>query len=806
MIVYTATKQQFVDDVRANAIADIIENEVSRKLNRNSPKNEFISWKNSLQYMFNVLHDDDIPASAGVSIEYNIPLTNRRVDFILTGKDANRRDTAVIVELKQWQEVEVTHKDAIVKTRFQHGEKETNHPSYQAWSYAALIEDYNETVRNESIALLPCAYLHNMKARDAINDDFYAQHLKKAPVFISPDALKLSEFLKKSVKYGDSDNIMYRIEHGKIKPSKNLADALASMLDGNPEFLMIDEQKLVFETALDLAHKAQQGNKQTLIVKGGPGTGKSVVAINLLTELIKRELLTQYVSKNAAPREVFKKMLTGSRKKTHIDNMFKGSGGYIDTPENTFGALLVDEAHRLNEKSGLYGNLGENQIKELINASRFNVFFIDEAQRVTLKDIGSIQTIHQWADKCQSTVTELDLVSQFRCNGSDGYLAWIDNSLQIRETANPTLEDIDYDVKIFDDPNELRKAIIDKNRVNNKARMVAGYCWEWASKKDKDAMDIIIPEFNFEAQWNLTDDGSLWLIAENSVEQIGCIHTCQGLELDYIGVIIGNDFIVRDGKVVIQPLEHPSRDKALSGIRGRLKKEPEAALIAATEVIKNTYRTLMTRGQKGCFIFCTDQETREYFQQIAGRQLEQEDPAELEASNAHSRSYRGLDLPVVSFEQAKPYQGYVPIFDLEVAAGGFSDQQDLENAGNPEDSEWVQLPEHINTTQGMFVTRVVGESMNKRIINGSWCLFKANPGGSRNGKIVLVQHRDIEDPDHGGTYTVKTYHSEKLEEDGVLVNQRIVLKPETNAYGFSRIVIEGGCEGLVVVGEFLSVL
>jgi phage repressor protein C with HTH and peptisase S24 domain len=175
-------------------------------------------------------------------------------------------------------------------------------------------------------------------------------------------------------------------------------------------------------------------------------------------------------------------------------------------------------------------------------------------------------------------------------------------------------------------------------------------------------------------------------------------------------------------------------------------------------------------------------------------------------SNAHSRSYRGLDLPVVSFEQAKPYQGYVPIFDLEVAAGGFSDQQSLENAGNPEESEWVQLPEHINTTQGMFVTRVVGESMNKRIINGSWCLFKANPGGSRNGKIVLVQHRDIEDPDHGGTYTVKTYHSEKIEEDGVLVNQRIVLKPETNAYGYSPIVIEDSREELVVVGEFLVIL
>ncbi|WP_299077998.1 DNA/RNA helicase domain-containing protein [uncultured Paraglaciecola sp.] len=557
--------------------------------------------------------------------------------------------------------------------------------------------------RNESIALLPCAYLHNMKVRDAINDDFYAEHIKKAPVFISPYVLK---------------HTMYRIEHGKIKPSKNLADALASMLDGNPEFLMIDEQKLVYETALDLA---QQGHKQTLIVKGGPGTGK----------------------------------------KTHID-----------TPENNFGALLVDEAHRLNEKSGLYGNLGENQIKELINASRFNVFFIDEAQRVTLKDIGSIQTIHQWADKCQSTVTQLDLVSQFRCNGSDGYLAWIDNSLQIRPTAHlglkSTLEDIDYDVKVFDDPNELRKAIFEKNRVNNKARMVAGYCWEWASKKDKTAMDIIIPEFNFEAQWNLTDDGSLWLIAEKSVEQIGCIHTCQGLELDYIGVIIGNDFVIRDGEVVIQPLEHPGRDKALS----------------------STYRTLMTRGQKGCFIYCTDQETREHFQKITSRQLEQEASNELDSAGLYGGAYKGLDLPVVSFEQAKPYQGYVPIFDLEVAA---------------QNNEWVQLPDHINTTEGMFVTRVVGESMNRRIINGSWCLFKANPGGSRNGKIVLVQHRDIEDPDHGGTYTVKMYHSEKIEEDGVLVNQRIVLKPETNAYGYSPIVIEDG-GGIGSSGEIFIIV
>lgn len=792
MIVYSATKRKFVEDVRSNRIAEIIENEVLRKLNRNSPRNERLSWENSLQYMSQILWDEAIPDSAGVAIEYNLPMTNRRVDFIFTGKDHERNDTAIIVELKQWQEVKKTNKDAIVKTRFQHGEKETNHPSYQAWSYSALIEDYNETVRQESIRLRPCAYLHNMKSREVINDPFYAEHTAKAPIFISQDALKLSEFLKRYVRYGDSDDIMYRIEHGVIKPSKHLADALVSMLDGNPEFLMIDEQKLVYETALNLAHSAQQGEKHTLIVKGGPGTGKSVVAINLLTELTRRQILVQYVSKNAAPREVFKKKLTGSRKKTHIDQMFKGSGAYTEVEVNKFGALLIDEAHRLNEKSGLYGNLGENQIKELIVASRFNIFFIDEAQRVTLQDIGSIEAITNWALELNSTVTELDLVSQFRCNGSDGYLAWVDNSLQVRETANSTLDDIDYEVKVFDDPHQLRAAIVGKNRINNKARLVAGYCWDWASKKDKSAFDIVISEYDFKAQWNLTEDGSLWMIAEHSVEQIGCIHTCQGLELDYIGVIIGDDFVIRDGIAITDAGKRSTNDRSIRGFKTMFKKDPNKACQLSTEIIKNTYRTLMTRGQKGCYIFCTDPETREYFKALS--QYHEEPSQTLPCP------YQGLDLPIVSFDEARPYETHVPIYDLHAAAGDFSETQTIE------EFQWVELPSHINVSEGMFVMCVVGESMNRRIPNGSWCLFKANPGGTRNGKAVLVQHRDIEDPDHGGSYTVKVYHSEKTVEDEIILNRKIILKPDTNAFGYSPIVLEDVSEDLMVVGEYLVVV
>ena len=795
MLVYSGNKKKFIDDVNANAIENIILSEFQRKLFKRPSKNEVLSWKNSMQYMFKILIDSEIPQDSGVSIEYVLPLTSKRIDFILTGKDEEKRETAIIIELKQWSEVKKTSKDGVVKTFLAGSERETNHPSYQAWTYAALIEDYNETVRQEDIRLMPCAYLHNLISSSAINDSFYDAHTKKAPVFISSDAKRLADFLKKYVKYGDSDNIMYRIEHGRIKPSKGLADSLASMLSGNREFLMIDDQKLVYEAAIDLAHKAQQGKKQVLIVEGGPGTGKSVVAINLLVELTKREMNTQYVSKNAAPREVFAAKLTGTMTKTKINNMLKGSGSYIDTESSFFDALIVDEAHRLNEKSGLYGNQGEHQVKEIINASRLAIFFLDENQRVTLNDIGSLEEIEAWSNKFGAAIYRMELKSQFRCNGSDGYLAWLDFALQIRDTANTTLENIDYDFKVFDSPVKLREEIIQKNAVNNKARLVAGYCWKWASKKEKSAMDIQIPEYGFEAQWNLSTDGSLWIISPESVREIGCIHTCQGLEVDYIGVIIGPDLVVRNGKVITDASKRDSRDKTIRGYKKLLKEKPDEAARVTDDIIKNTYRTLMTRGQKGCYLFCTDKETNEYFSKliVQARQVRELTLEE---------KYSGLNLRVFSAQEAKAYVNSVPVYNLKIAAGDFSEYQ---IAG---DFDWVELPEHIRVADGCFVAQVLGESMNKRIPNGSWCLFKANPGGSREGKIVLVQHRDIQDVEQGGHYTVKEYYSEKTDAgvDG-WHHSRIILRPRSNAIGYKDIVLtEDQVIDLRVVGEYVAIL
>ena len=622
MIVYSTTKRGFLDDAASN-IEDKIRSCVKDKLNIDVKpgSGEYESWKNSLgNAMYHAMNSHKIPDDAGVAIEYSIPRTRNRIDFLITGQDSEGREKVIIVELKQWTDIQATEKDAMVLTRLKQGLGEHLHPSYQAWSYSTLLYGFNATVYEEKIELEPCAYLHNCIDEAVIKDTFYGDYLQKAPAFCKGDKEKLQDFIVKFIKYGDKKNTLYRIDNGDIRPSKNLADSLASMIKGNPEFIMIDDQKIVYETALSLAKKSSKENKNVLIVEGGPGTGKSVVAINLLVAVTKLGLNTQYVTKNAAPRAVFESKLTKTLKKTAFSNMFSGSGSYINCEPNTFDALFVDEAHRLNEKSGMFKNMGENQIKEIMEAAKCSIFFIDEDQKVTWGDIGENKEIEKWANKIGAKLQYLKLESQFRCNGSDGYLAWLDNILQIEETANKTLDDIKYDFEVVDSPIALRDFIFEKNKIDNKARLVAGYCWNW-TKKDKNAKDISIPEYDFAMKWNLASDGNIWIISPNSVNEIGCIHTCQGLEVDYVGVIIGPDLIVRDGKVITDPSKRAKTDASLKGYKKDFKENPEAAAKKADAIIKNTYRTLMTRGMKGCYIYCTDKETEIYFRKALTGQV-----------------------------------------------------------------------------------------------------------------------------------------------------------------------------------------
>ena len=623
MIVYSATRGEFTEDVNNNLIESRIAEEFTKRLGHRTSPNEIRSWRNSLGYMNTALQQGDIPEDAGVAIEFVIPSTSKRVDFLLSGKSNQDKETVVIVELKQWENVSKTDKPSIVKTFVGRGIREMVHPSYQAWTYKAFIEDFNTEVQRSKIDLVPCSYLHNCIDTSEIISDFYDDDLNAAPLFGRHDARKIADFLNEHIVYGDHSRIVQRIEKGKLRPSKHLVDHLVSLLEGNQEFTMIDDQKVVYETALEFATRANQtksAGKQVLLVEGGPGTGKSVVAINLMVELIKRGLVAQYVTRNTAPREVFEAKLQGSFKKTQITNLFKGAGSYIDEPTQPLGALIVDEAHRLSLKSGRFGNLGENQVKEIIRAANSSIFFLDEDQRVILNDVGDREEIKKWSQEYGATLREIKLESQFRCNGSDGYLSWINNVLQIRETANMTLDGIDYDFRVLDSPNELRQSILEKHDENFQARMVAGYCWDWVSKKDPTQMDVVLPEFDFAMQWNLNSDGSTWIIKPDSISEIGCIHTCQGLELDYVGVIIGLDFVVRGGEVHTDANKRAKYDRTIKGFKNMQKENPQLARAETDSIIRNTYRTLMTRGQKGCYIYCVDPETNSYFKNAIRKQ------------------------------------------------------------------------------------------------------------------------------------------------------------------------------------------
>ncbi|WP_310601863.1 DNA/RNA helicase domain-containing protein, partial [Anaerosporobacter sp.] len=488
-------------------IAAEIEENIYNKMNRRSARSEFRSWENSLEYMYKVLNDTEIPMNSGIAIEYNIPQTSKRVDFIISGYGENKESNVVIIELKQWDKVDaVSGQDALVETFTGGAVRKVVHPSYQAWSYAAMIYDYNQNVQLGNIVLHPCAYMHNYRKGNSekLEENQYREYVEDAPFFGRGEVSKLRDFIKKSVKTGDDKQLLYDIDNGKIKPSKSLQDSIKGMIEGNQEFIMLDEQKVVYEEILSTSLECvADQKKRTVIVKGGPGTGKTVVAINLLAKLTNEGLFVQYTSKNSAPRNVYAKKLTGHRKSS-INNMFKGAGSYIDAEGNIVDIIICDEGHRLTAKTQLGPKIaGENQIKEIINASLCSVFFIDESQRVTLNDIGTVDEIKKWAELLDSHVSEMELTSQFRCNGSDGYLAWLDDTLEIRETANCDMWDIDYDIKIVDSPNEVRNLIIERNKVSNHSRILAGYCWEWLKAQQNNTTYHDIKINDFEMSWNL---------------------------------------------------------------------------------------------------------------------------------------------------------------------------------------------------------------------------------------------------------------------------------------------------------------
>lgn len=610
MIIYNDTLGKFRENVTLNMMPQILLSNLRMKGLVGGSPSEVNSWNNSLQFMKNALDDNYFSSDCQVAIEYNIPQTSKRVDFMLMGNNGVR-DNVVIVELKQWAKVEKVDATCkhLVKSDLR-SQEPVPHPSYQAFSYKCLILDYcdDQSVNNQT--LIPCTYLHNLSEsyRPVIEDSIYDEWTEEAPAFLQQDVLKLREFIKQYVHLKASDSsLLYKIEEGRLRPTKSLQDALDSMLCGNEEFHMIDEQVVAYDKIMKAIHDSEADrSKHVIIITGGPGTGKSVLAINVLAKcIIDYKLNASYITKNSTPRYCYKNLLAkgNAKKMMNLQKAIQSPFSLPSIPLNGLDVGIFDEAHRMQKKPYRYP--GNDMLMDALLAARISVFFVDDDQRITINDKYSVQTIMDYAKHVGAIVHKpYELVSQFRCDGSDGYISFLNNLLELKQTANTTFEFNKLKVKVFDNPVQMRDELRELNKINNKARMIAGYCYDWNVKNNRGDWDIELP-YGFKAKWNLSNDDH-WAVNPDSFEEVGCIHTCQGMEFDYVGVIIGKDLYYKDGHVYTNR-NAVSKDDRSSGIRLSTTSDQEADAL-----IRRTYKVLLTRGLKGCYIYCEDSELREY--------------------------------------------------------------------------------------------------------------------------------------------------------------------------------------------------
>ena len=614
MIIYENSAIGFRDAVDSNMILCDIESEYITKMGRKVGDKERRSWNNSLRFMETIIRKSNIPDDCGILLEYVIPSTSKRIDFIISGHDSQKNKNFVIIELKQWDDAEATEKDGVVKTYLNGCVREVAHPSYQALSYRDYLTDMNEAVHTFELNLHSCAYLHNYIERDPepLKSSHYDKLLDESPLFLSHDSEKLQDFIRQFVGKGNGMGLLYCLENGKIKPSKKFVEYVANVFNGNKEYILMDEQKIAYENIVSAVLSAK--NKRTIIINGGPGTGKSVVAMNSLVALLKNEMNIQFVAPNAAFRTALIESLSKhtSYSKKRLSSLFSGSGKFFDTAQNLFDCLVVDEAHRLKGK-GAYMYKGENQIVDIINSSKVNVFFIDDYQRIRPDDIGTVSEIKRIAEQFNSEIVEVMLESQFRCAGAEGFLNWVTHNLQIKDTANFDGWDKEvFEFEIMDSPQKVLERIQYKNRKGYKARMLAGFAWKWTPEKqgnyNGEVDDIVIDEYNFSMPWNGRSISTTWAINKEGINQVGCVHTSQGLEFDYVGVLIGNDLKYDPSTMKLYASYDEYYDR--EGKKG-LKNNPDEL----TSLVKNIYKILMSRGMKGCYIFCRDKNLETYLKE-----------------------------------------------------------------------------------------------------------------------------------------------------------------------------------------------
>lgn len=610
MILYEETIEHFNEDVMQNRIADRAAEKYRAHYNRDPGDREYRSWATSLAILNNSFLYAGLKENH-VLIEYELPYSSQRIDVLLFGKDNGDQENVVMLELKQWSNDKVTeaHSEGNVVVDYGAFRKEQAHPSLQVQGYFFYLKDFIKIFSERNAPSLNAStYAHNYSKNGApiLFSSKFANLVKEFPIFAKEDSLELSRYLKDRLGGGGGQLLYERFTGSPIGPTKKLLDHTSEMINKQQIFNLIDEQIAAYNAIM---HKAKQltrtKQKSIVIIKGGPGTGKSVIALEVMGELLRQGRKVVHATGAAAFTKILRKIV-GIR----ASNLFMFFNSFITTTPNSFDVLICDEAHRIRESSvNRYTPRTQRtdlpQIDELLRVAKLNIFFIDEYQIVRPKEIGGVAMLKDAAKRfgiTETNIAEFELQTQFRCSGSDAYLQWLDHVLEIRDTQI-TEFDAKMEFLIFTDPSTMMFEIRKRNdEKKNSARIVAGFCWPW-SKPNRDGSlvnDVKIGDFQM--PWENKDQFWKFSIDDSGMEQVGTVYTVQGMEFDYIAVIFGKD-LVYDFE------------------QNKWKSDPESTYDTQVkrnnpvlvDHLKNAYRVLMSRAHKGVYIYFMDKDTEKYF-------------------------------------------------------------------------------------------------------------------------------------------------------------------------------------------------
>jgi DUF2075 family protein len=621
MELYSGTSLQFIDDANLNRISNHLKVAFFDYYRYNPSPGEMQSWDNSLRAMSGLVSYSKLD-DHGILLEYQLPMTSRRLDFFITGRNPVGQDHAVIVELKQWTSTKPSEGINEVSTHLGGKSTDVLHPSVQVGKYRQYLEDSHTAFHQapSPIKLDSCAYLHNYARdpKDAIFDSKFDRTIQENPLFLKEDAKKMADYLRARLSLGQGMEVMKRIHDGKQRPSKKLMEHFSSVIKGNPVYVLLDTQLIAFDKVLAaVQHALKTGEKTILLIPGGPGTGKSVIALNLIAELSKLGRNAHYATGSKAFTSTLREIIGRS-----ATVQFKYFNNYTNTPTDDIDVIICDEAHRLrSSSSGRFHPISNPrpQIDEIVNAAKVSVFLLDDRQSVRPGEVGSLQLVRDATTRNLTRLSEFDpLEIQFRCSGSDGFIQWVNNTLSIERTPNAIWNTAKepFDFRIFDSPQAVDDAIRLKAAEGYTARMTAGFCWPWSEPLESGQLVDDVQLGDYRRPWNakpkemckggyhISKDipiSSLWAYDKRGIDQVGCIYTAQGFEFDYAGVIFGEDLIYRFDSEGWVGIPTNSEDSVV-----------RRSKTAFLELVKNTYRVLLTRGMKGCYVYFADKETERF--------------------------------------------------------------------------------------------------------------------------------------------------------------------------------------------------